>query len=52
MGGGIKWEYEINRCMFPYFLKEINDKDLLCSIGNYIHCLIISYNRTEWEKRI
>ena len=29
---------------------KINNKDLLCSTGNYIHYLVIIYNGKESEK--
>ena len=34
-GGGINWEYEINRYT-PLYIKYINNKDLLYSTGSYI----------------
>ena len=29
---------------------KIDNKDLLCSTGNYIQCLVITYNGTESGK--
>ena len=39
LGGGINWEYEINRCTLLY--RKIN-KDLPYSTKNYIQYLIIN----------
>ena len=50
-GGGISWEYGINRYMLLY-IKQMNNKDLLYSIGNYTQYLIINYNGEEFLKRI
>ena len=35
-----------NRCTLPY-IKQINNKDLLYSTGNYIQYLVINYNVKE-----
>ena len=44
-GGRTDWEFGVTRC------KEwINNKALLCSIGNYIQCPVIKQNRKEYEK--
>ena len=51
VGEGINWEYGINRCTLPY-IKQINNKVLLYSTGNYIRYLVISYNGKEFLKRI
>ena len=32
--GGINWKYGINRCTLLY-IKQVNNKDLLYSTGNY-----------------
>ena len=48
-GGGINWEFGINRCTLLY-IKQINNKDLLYSTGNYIQYLVITYNGKESEK--
>ena len=48
-GGGINWQYGINRCTLPY-IKQINKKDLWYSTGNYIQYLVITYNGKESEK--
>ena len=50
-GGGINQEYRINKYTLPY-IKQINNKDLLYSTGNYIQYLIITYNGKELRKRI
>ena len=44
-GGGINWEFGINRYTLPC-IKQIN-KGLLYTTGNYIHYLIVTYNRKE-----
>ena len=44
--GGVNWEYGINRCTLPY-IKQINNRHLLYSTGNYIQYLVITYNRRE-----
>ena len=49
--GGINWEYGIDRCILLH-IKQVNNKDLLYSTGNYIQYLIINYNRKELKKRI
>ena len=48
-GGGINQEPEINIHTLVY-IKQITNKDLLCSTGNYIQYLIITYNGKESEK--
>ena len=50
-GGEINQESEINIYILLY-IKQINNKDLLYSTGNYnyIQCLTIIYNREESEK--
>ena len=42
-GGGINWEFGINRYKILY-IKYITNKDLLNSTGNYIQYLVINYN--------
>ena len=42
-------ESEINRYTLLY-IKEINNKDLLYSTGNYMQYLVITYNAKESEK--
>ena len=32
------------------YIKYINNKDLLCSTGNYIQCLVTNHNGKESEK--
>ena len=41
-------EFGINRYTLPY-IKQINNKDLLYSTGNYIQYLLITYNGKESE---
>ena len=48
-GGGINWEFGINRYTLLY-IKQVNNKDLLYSTGNYIQYLGIPYNGKELEK--
>ena len=48
MVGGINWEFGINIYTLLY-IKEINNKDLLYSTGNYIQYLVIAYNGKESE---
>ena len=43
-GRGINYKYGINTYK-PLDIKQINNKDILYSTGNYIHYLIITYNR-------
>ena len=50
-GGETNQEYGINRYTLPY-IKQINNKDLLYSTGNYIQYLVITYNGKESEKNI
>ena len=47
--GGISEKFEISRYKLLY-VKQINNKDLLCSIGNYTQYLAIIYNGKESEK--
>ena len=49
--GWHKLEYGIKRGTLPN-IKQINNKDLLYSTGNYIQYHIINYNGKESEKRI
>ena len=48
-GGGINQEFVISRYKLLY-TKQINNKDLLNSTGNYIQYLVINYNGKESEK--
>ena len=48
-GEGVTQEYGINRYKQLY-LKQISNKDLLYSTGNYIQYLVITYNGKEFEK--
>ena len=47
-GGMINWEYRINRYTQLY-IKQLSNKDLLYSTGNYIQYLVITYNVKESE---
>ena len=47
--GGINQEYGINRYITLY-IKQINNKDLLYTTGNYIQYLVKTYNEKESEK--
>ena len=44
--GGINWEFGSDRYILLY-IKQINNKDLLYSTGNYIQYLVITYNGKE-----
>ena len=48
--GGINQEYGIKRYTLLY-IKQINNKDLLYSTGNYIQYLVITYKGKESEKK-
>ena len=48
-GGGMNQEFGINRYTLLY-VKQINNKDLPCSTGNYIQYIVITYNGKESEK--
>ena len=48
--GRVNQEFEINRYTLLY-IKQVNNKDLLYSIGNYIQYLVIIYNGKESKKR-
>ena len=50
-GGWINQEFGINRYT-PLDIKQVNNKDLLYSTGNYIQYIIITYNGKESEKSI
>ena len=45
----MNWEYKIKRCTLSY-IKQVNNKDLLYSTGNYILYLVINYNGKELKK--
>ena len=47
--GGINQGFGINRYTLLY-IKQITNKDLLYSTGNYIQYLVINYNGKESEK--
>ena len=49
VGARIKQEFGINRNTLLY-IKQINNKDLLYSPGNYVQYLVITYNGKESEK--
>ena len=48
--GEINQEFGINRYTLLY-IKQINNKDLLYSTGNYTQCFVISYKGKESEKK-
>ena len=48
-GGGVDWEFGINKCKLLY-TNWINNKALLCSTGNYIQYPVINHNGKEYEK--
>ena len=48
-GGRIYLGFWINR-YGPLYVKQINNKDLLYSTGNYIQYLIVTYSGKESEK--
>ena len=48
-GRGINQEFWISRYKLLY-IKQINNKVLLYSTGNYIQYLVITYNGKEYEK--
>ena len=47
--GGMELEFGIIRGKLLY-IEWINDKVLLCSIGNYIQYPVISHNGKEYNK--
>ena len=48
-GEGDKLEVWINIYTLLY-IKQVNNKDLLYSTGNYIQYLVITYNGKEFDK--
>ena len=46
-GRGMDWEFWISRCKLCY-IERINNKALLCSIGNYIQYPVINHNGKEY----
>ena len=48
-GGGMEWEFGINRCELVY-IGWINDKVLLYSTGTYIQYPVINHNGKKHEK--
>ena len=51
-GGGINQQFEMNKYTLLYIKKYIkNNKDLLCSKGNYIQYFVITCNGKESEKQ-
>ena len=46
---GMDWEFGISRRKLLY-REWINNKVLLCGIGNYIQYLVTNYNGKEYEK--
>ena len=50
-GRGLNWEFGISRCKLVQ-RKQINNKVLLYSTGNYIQYPVINHNGKEYEKEI
>ena len=48
-GGGINWEYGINRCTLLY-IQQITQKDLLYSTGNSTQYSVMAYRGKESKK--
>ena len=48
-GGGMDWNFGINRCKLLY-IEHIDNKVLLCSLGNYIQNPAINPKGKEYEK--
>ena len=48
-GGGINWEFESN-VYIGLYIKQVNNKDLLYSTGNYSQYFIITYMGKESKK--
>lgn len=46
--GGINWKFSVN--IYTLLYMKWADKDRLCGTGNYIQCLVITYNGKEPEK--
>ena len=46
-GGGINWEIGMDIYTLLY-IKEVNNKDLLYSTGNYTQYLVVTYNGKEY----
>ena len=46
-GGGMEWEFGVNRCKLLY-IEWINNKVLLYSTGNYIKYPMINHNGKEY----
>ena len=49
--GGIKQEFGINIYTLPY-IKQITNKDLLQSIGNYTQYFVITQKRKNMKKNV
>ena len=48
-GGGMDWEFGVSRCKLLH-IEQINNKVLLCRIGNYIQYPEINHNEKEYKK--
>ena len=48
-GRGMDWEFGVSRCK-PLYTGWMNNKVLLCSIGNYIQYPVINHEEKEYEK--
>ena len=52
-GGRINQEFEINiNTILLIYKKQINNKIVLYSTGNYIHYPIVKHNGKEYEKEL
>ena len=49
VGGGMDWDFGVNRCKLLY-IEWISNKVLLYSTGNYIQYPVINHNGKEYEK--
>ena len=48
-GGGMDWEFGVNRCKLVY-IGWVNNKVSLYSTGSYIQYIVINHNGKEYEK--
>ena len=48
-GGGMDWEFGVNRCKLLY-IEWVNNKVLLSSKGKSIQHAVINYSRKECDK--
>jgi len=50
VGRGVEWEVEVSRCKL-FYIGWINNRLLLYSTENYIHCPMINHNGKEHFKK-